>query len=115
MGAGACGDASDADSERAEKQGSHRDGRKADEREGRGDRGDPRRGGVRFCDSAPCDHGVSDDARLQSGHLPGGSGDPEPGASQALHGQAGVRGELYAVYRAGTQRVHGEAGRAQGR
>ena len=42
-------------------------------------------------------HGLRDDAGVQSGHLPGGHRHPEPGAAQALPGQAGICDELHAV------------------
>ena len=46
------------------------------------------RRGVRFCHSAAGNHGLCDDACLQSGYLSGGRGNPESGASQTIPRQA---------------------------
>ena len=50
------------------------------------------------------------DAGLPPGHLPGRRRHPEPGAAQAVHRQAGVRGQLLRVHRRGGPRVPGRAG-----
>ena len=77
----------------------HRGRRQADERPGRGRGLHAGRGGVRLRHRAAGVHGLRDDARVQSGHLPGGHRHPEPRAAQALQGQARVRNELHAVHR----------------
>ena len=53
--------------------------------------------------------GCVHDAGLPPGHLPGRRGHPEPRAAQALHREAGVRGQLLRVPGRGGPRVPGQA------
>ena len=47
----------------------------------------------------PGDLRLCDDAGVQQGHLSHGRGDPEPGASEMLPRQAGVRDSFYGIHR----------------
>ncbi len=64
--------------------------------------GDPaRRRGVRLRDRPAGRVGLRHDAGLPPRHLPGGRGDPEPGAPRPVQRQAGVRRDLLRVHRGG--------------
>ena len=71
VGAGRGGDAPDAVAQRPAQPRSDRGRRQADERPRRRHRVHARRGGIRLRDRAAGLHGLRDDARVQSGHLPG--------------------------------------------
>ena len=85
------------------------DRRPAQDRPRRRHRRAARRRGVRLRDRAAGGQRLHHDAGLPPRHLPGRRRDPEPGAAQAVHRQAGVRRDLLRVHRRGGARAPGRA------
>ncbi len=102
LGAGSGRDPADLDGQRPP--GSHRraGGRADEDRSGRDHRCPARCRGVRICHRTVGGLGLRHDAGLPSRHVSGGYRHPEPRASQALLGSAGVRGDLLRVHRRGS-------------
>ena len=67
------------------------------------------RRGVRLRHRAARRHGLRDDARVPSEHLPGRHRDAGSRAAREVRGQAGVRRELLPVHRGGSARADGGA------
>ena len=99
VGARPCRDPADAAAQRPARPDRRPDRRPAEDRPGRRRRGAARRRGVRLRHRAAGRVRLRDDARLPPRHLPGRRRDPEPGAAQAVHRQAGVRRHLLRVHR----------------
>ena len=94
VGARAGRDPADAAAQQAARPDRRAGGRAAQDRPRRDHRRDARRRGVRLRHRAARRVRLRHDARLPPGHLPGRRGHAEPGAAQAVHRQARVRGRI---------------------